>query len=1026
MNPLPLLLGLLTALLPTAAQETPKPLARSAILRQGGPLTEEMRVPLSGARELVLVVEDAGDGISHDWAAWVDPVLVTSGGEQPLTALKWTQARAGHGKVRVDLNCEGGPLRVSGQERRGFGVHAHSVIRFPLPPDARELRVLAALDDGGHARKGARTSVRFSVWDREPAPENPAPEVTHVPPEMFTVDGELEITLWASSPLLVNPTNIDIDAAGRIWVAEGANYRGSRRRPAGDRIVVVQDSDGDGRADQSHVFVQEEKWTSPLGVAVIGNRVVVSMAPSLIVYTDVDGDLRFDPAVDRREVFLTGFEGSNHDHSLHSVTVGPDGHWIFNCGNMGGEVTDRSGRTFRLGSPYQRKDLAGKPSDDGHVYLGGTAFRVRPDGTRLTPIGHNFRNSYEQTVTSFGDVFQNDNDDPPACRTTWLMEYGNLGFASADGTRTWGADKRPGQSTAVAEWRQEDPGVLPAGDVYGGGSPTGIVFVENSALGPRGEGLLVSCEPARNTLFGYHPKPSGAGIALERFTFLTTNPEEEFAGVDFKGGGAGRQVKMLFRPSDVAVGPDGALYVADWFDPRVGGHGTLDPHLLGAIYRIAPKGFRPVIPPHDLSTPAGAARALRNPAVNVRATGGEALRAFGAAALPELRRLLADPSPWFRARALYVLADLPGEGRQLARKSLADPDPSLRIAALRALRRTGDHPVDLAQVVARDADPGVRREALLGLRDVPFAEQRAVWLTLLNGFDGVDRWYLEALGTAVARQEAEAYAAARPQAPAPEWTPAQAALAWRLHPEAAAADLAARAGSPTLSRQARQQALDGLAFIPSRDAAEAMLELARQGPEDLREQAVWWVRNADLHRWRAYGVAAALKSGATPAKSGFQLPADLKPVNLPPTEEIAKLSGSLQRGRDLYHGRGLCTACHAVGESGGDIGPNLAGIGTRLTPASLLEAMVTPSASIALGFEMTVVTRRDGTAVGGLLTGSGDPLLVKAISGEVTAIDARDAAKIEKAPASLMPPAGALGLDAQAVADLVRYLESLR
>ena len=87
---------------------------------------------------------------------------------------------------------------------------------------------------------------------------------------------------------------------------------------------------------------------APLGVAVIDNKIVVSQPPDLIVYTDVDRNLRFDPAVDKREVLLTGFQGKNHDHSLHSVTVGPDGKWMFNYGNTGGMFTDKSGKTFRV------------------------------------------------------------------------------------------------------------------------------------------------------------------------------------------------------------------------------------------------------------------------------------------------------------------------------------------------------------------------------------------------------------------------------------------------------------------------------------------------------------------------------------------------------------------------------------------------------------------------------------------------------------------------------------------------------
>ena len=111
--------------------------------------------------------------------------------------------------------------------------------------------------------------------------------------------------------------------------------------------MVVQDTDGDGKADKSHVFVQEKHLQSPLGVAVFDNVVVVSQPPDLLVYTDVNRNQVFDPETDKREVLLTGFNGRNHDHSLHSVVAGPDGKWYFNQGNMGAQFTDRSNKTVR-------------------------------------------------------------------------------------------------------------------------------------------------------------------------------------------------------------------------------------------------------------------------------------------------------------------------------------------------------------------------------------------------------------------------------------------------------------------------------------------------------------------------------------------------------------------------------------------------------------------------------------------------------------------------------------------------------
>jgi putative membrane-bound dehydrogenase-like protein len=325
-----------------------------------------------------------------------------------------------------------------------------------------------------------------------PGPEEGAPLV---PAELFTVPEGLEVTVWATSPALRNPTNIDFDEKGRLWVAEGVNYRSKKGRdPKGDRIVVLEDSDGDGKADKHSVFLQDPALASPLGVAVFENRVIVSQPPDLLAFTDVNGDGQFDPAVDRREVLLTGFEGLQHDHSLHSLTAGPDGKWYWNQGNMGAQFTDKSGRTFRMGSPYRLQEIAGQKSDDGHVWIGGFLAKMNPDGSGVSILAHNFRNSYEQSVTSLGDIFQSDNDDPPACRVSPVLEGGNAGFCSADGKRAWQADRRPGQPVPVAEWRQENPGVMPSGDVYGGGSPTGVAFYETGALGDSWQGLLLACE----------------------------------------------------------------------------------------------------------------------------------------------------------------------------------------------------------------------------------------------------------------------------------------------------------------------------------------------------------------------------------------------------------------------------------------------------------------------------------------------------------------------------------------------------
>src|SRR5690606_15162348 len=128
------------------------------------------------------------------------------------------------------------------------------------------------------------------------------------------------------------------------------------------------------------------------------------------------------------------------------------------------------------GSPYNLNNSGGLKSDDGKVWVGGLALRIDEDGKGLEVLGHNFRNAYELALDSYGNMWQSDNDDQVVtCRTSFLMEGANAGYFSADGTRFWQADQRPGQATFNAHWHQEDPDVMPAGDNTGAGSPTGIV-----------------------------------------------------------------------------------------------------------------------------------------------------------------------------------------------------------------------------------------------------------------------------------------------------------------------------------------------------------------------------------------------------------------------------------------------------------------------------------------------------------------------------------------------------------------------
>ncbi len=881
--------------------------------------------------------------------------------------------------------------------------------------------------------------------EQPPAQTAQAPAApTRIPLDLFQVPDGLEVTLWAASPLLHNPTNIDIDRDGRIWVAEGVRYRSHHaRQPEGDRIVVVQDKDGDGKAETTHTFVQEPALIAPLGVSVIDNKVIVSQPPDMIVYTDVDRNLRFDPAVDKREVLLTGFQGINHDHSLHSVTVGPDGKWVWNSGNTGAMFTDRSGKTFRIFSAYRQGPVgpfkyphdpapyAGKPSDDGHVYIGGFTARMNADGTNVEIIGHNYRNSYEQSVTSLGDVFQNDNDDPPACRVSWVMEYANFGFSSNDGQRSWNADRRPGQTVPVAEWRQDDPGMAPVGDVYGGGSPTGNVFYENGALGPSWEGTFLAADAGRNEIFSYKPARKDAGFALDRKIFVTTNVKQQYAGSDFVMGSAGvtRTVETMFRPSDVAVGPDGAIYISDWIDARVGGHQDLDDTLSGAIYRIAPKGFASRPPKFDAATIEGQITALRSPAVNVRAIGFEGLKARGAGAVNAVAALLKDPSPYMRGRAIFLLYQLGPEGQKRAGAPESHTDPAMRIAAYRAMRRANLDIMPAAARLARDADAGVRREVALSMRDRPADAALNILVDVARGFDGQDRSYLEALGTGASGKEPALYDRLRKDLGAKgdplAWPASFAWIAWRLHVPAAVADVTARAQSSKLSTAERRLAIDTLAFTKDPAASKAMLTLA-DPKSAVREQATLWLLNRLSNDWADHGLLPALKTAGIYDPESITLKESIVPkptegVADLSTDEIVKMTGNAARGKETA---ARCLMCHAIGGTGADLGPALDGWGRGKSADVIATAIVRPNAEIALGYEGSELRTKDGLTIQGVMLKEGDPLMMRSMGGVTQIIPANRVAQRRRLKESLMMSGAQLGLTAQDVADLIAFLRS--
>ena len=94
---------------------------------------------------------------------------------------------------------------------------------------------------------------------------------------------EIEVSLFACEPLVTNPAAIDVDTHGRVWVAEIQFYRGGAKKPPADKIKVLEDTDGDGRADKVTVFA--EGLFAPMSICVAGGKVYVATSPDLWVFT---------------------------------------------------------------------------------------------------------------------------------------------------------------------------------------------------------------------------------------------------------------------------------------------------------------------------------------------------------------------------------------------------------------------------------------------------------------------------------------------------------------------------------------------------------------------------------------------------------------------------------------------------------------------------------------------------------------------------------------------------------------------
>ncbi len=524
--------------------------------------------------------------------------------------------------------------------------------------------------------------------ERERAFEANTPEQQRA---LFTLDEGLEIAPFAVEPMVANPIHMNFDARGRLWVATSPIYPQIRpgARPK-DQILILEDTDGDGRADQRTVFADDLLIPTAVLPDERGGAFVAN-STELLHLVDDDGDGR----ADRRRVVLAGFGTEDTHHILHTFGWGPDAALRFFQ-----SIYIHS----HVETPFGVRRL-----------MGSGLWRLRPETGRLDVVMRGLVNPWGLAFDRYGQAFATDG-------------------AGGEGIN----DAFPGSAYTTAV----DAARILQGLNPGQPKHCGLVQISGRHFPQRWRDDLLTADFRGNRINRFTISEQGSGYLSRQRTDVLTSRDP------------------AFRPDDLKLGPDGALYNADWHNPIIN-HGEVDfrdprrDDRHGRIWRLSVAGRRPAPAPSIVDASIeGLLDLLKSPEETTRRLAKVHLKLRDPRRVDDalgawVERLDPDDpdSDHHRLEALWTSEAIRRPSIPLLNTCLTSDDHRVRAAAVRVLSTTlleapatletsGFDSLSALERAVHDEHPRVRLEALYGLRTFGTAEAADVALEALD--HGVD------------------------------------------------------------------------------------------------------------------------------------------------------------------------------------------------------------------------------------------------------------------------------------------------